>query len=287
MSAARKLVNMFLMDGSVQGRIKCFIENRDAVAIKIPRSYIEKSADRPELLQSGIYFLLGDTETEKEGAVYVGQAIKRNQAGATLTRLGEHRRNEKKNFFQYVVVITSKANTLGATELCYLENYFWKEVVKAKRFEVVNAVEPTLGNITEERECVVLEFADEVKTLMALLGYKIFDPYITKEESDSTPTYRLECPSRSADAQMKVTDEGFLVLEGSVISAKVNENTMSGNSLRLRKKYSDQIDENGKLRTDILFGSPSGASSFVVGRASNGKTEWKLEDGTPLKELID
>lgn len=160
-------------------------------------------------------------------------------------------------------------------------------MVKAKRFEVINAVEPTQGNITEERECVVQEFADEVKTLMALLGYRIFDPYITQEESDSTPTYYLECESRNCKAQMKVTDEGFLVLKESIISTQVNEKTIGGSGLRLRKKYSDQIDESGRLKTDILFKSPSGASSFVVGRASNGKVDWKLEDGAPLKDLLD
>ena len=36
---------------------------------------------------------------------------------------------------------------------------------------------------------------------------------------------------------------------------------------------------------DVSFGSPSYAASFVIGRNSNGLTEWKNKDGLTLKEL--
>jgi hypothetical protein len=38
---------------------------------------------------------------------------------------------------------------------------------------------------------------------------------------------------------------------------------------------------------DIVFPSPSAASNFVLGRSSNGLTEWKKENGETLKERID
>ena len=39
------------------------------------------------------------------------------------------------------------------------------------------------------------------------------------------------------------------------------------------------------FQKDVLFGSPSGASKVVLGRSSNGWTEWKDASGKTLDEL--
>jgi hypothetical protein len=46
--------------------------------------------------------------------------------------------------------------------------------------------------------------------------------------------------------------------------------------------------KNGKLTLtkDWVFPSPSAASNFVLGRPSNGLTNWKKENGETLKERI-
>jgi hypothetical protein len=36
---------------------------------------------------------------------------------------------------------------------------------------------------------------------------------------------------------------------------------------------------------DYAFDSPSSAAGVLLGRAANGRTEWKTEDGKTLKEL--
>ena len=36
---------------------------------------------------------------------------------------------------------------------------------------------------------------------------------------------------------------------------------------------------------DYLFSSPSAAAAVVLGRSANGLTEWKLKNGTTLKEF--
>ena len=53
-----KNFNLFLMDGEVTGRIKCTLSNWTGLAYKIPRAYLDKSKDRQDLKQSGVYFLL-------------------------------------------------------------------------------------------------------------------------------------------------------------------------------------------------------------------------------------
>ncbi len=34
-----------------------------------------------------------------------------------------------------------------------------------------------------------------------------------------------------------------------------------------------------------IFQSPSGASQFVLGKTSNGRTDWKTDDGKTFKEI--
>ena len=59
-----KSINMFLIDGSPTGRIKCTMQNWTGVAYKVPRNLISecyKSGGNitEHLKQSGIYFLIG------------------------------------------------------------------------------------------------------------------------------------------------------------------------------------------------------------------------------------
>jgi hypothetical protein len=47
----------------------------------------------------------------------------------------------------------------------------------------------------------------------------------------------------------------------------------------------DYISENGILQKSILFRTPSGVSSFVLGASSNGNIECQTEDGKTLKAV--
>lgn len=65
-----KNFNLFLIDGEVTGRIKCTLSNWTGLAYKIPRSYLEKSKERQDLKQSGVYFLI-DKNENGEDEVYI------------------------------------------------------------------------------------------------------------------------------------------------------------------------------------------------------------------------
>lgn len=60
-----KNFNLFLMDGEVTGRIKCTLANWTGLAFKVPSSLLGKCKDRSDLNQSGIYFLFGKNDKEK------------------------------------------------------------------------------------------------------------------------------------------------------------------------------------------------------------------------------
>ena len=124
MSAKGKSINIFLMDGEANGSIKAKISNWTGVAYKIPRNKLSNFKDRSDLANSGVYFLFGPTYQNYRSAVYIGQAGIRKNGGALLTRLMEHDKNPDKDYWTEAVVFTTSNNSLGQTELSYLENSF-------------------------------------------------------------------------------------------------------------------------------------------------------------------
>ena len=85
MAARGKSINLFLMDGTATGRMKCTLANWTGVAYKIPRTDLDKCREREDLSQSGVYFLFGTSEQTGENVVYVGQAgARKNGEGISV-----------------------------------------------------------------------------------------------------------------------------------------------------------------------------------------------------------
>lgn len=62
MTIRGKSINLFLMDGSVTGCIKCSLSNWTGIAYKIPRTELDNCKNRNDLKQSGVYFLFGKSD---------------------------------------------------------------------------------------------------------------------------------------------------------------------------------------------------------------------------------
>lgn len=292
--ALGKNINMFLMDGTATGRIKCTVANWTGVVYKIPRTEIENCKNRDDLKQSGVYFLFGISDSTGKPAVYIGQAGSRKNGEGILNRLSEHKRNADKNYWDEAVVLTTSNNSFGPTEISFLENKFCKLAIDANRYEVKNGNDPSPGHITEEKESELEEFAEYAKIIMGTLGHKVFEPLIKNnsvtqnEEKQSENLFRLSRKikawnNKTVEAYGKQTAEGFVVLKGSRISPVENKNTISVNIAKIRQ--SAKKDSENILQEDILFSSPSTAASFVIGNTVNGLEYWKTKDGITLKDF--
>ena len=181
-----KTIQLFLIDGEPKGRIKCTLANWTEVAYKIPRINIEHSRDIHLLSQSGVYFLFGRTDDTDEEVVYIGQAGARKNNEGVLNRLSEHKKTIEKDYWTEAVVFTTTNNSFGPTEISYLENQFYLMATQNKRFIVKNNLEPTIGNVTEEKESELQEFIDYAKIVIGTLGYKIFEPLLSNGNVDRT-----------------------------------------------------------------------------------------------------
>ncbi|SMB80000.1 protein of unknown function [Desulfonispora thiosulfatigenes DSM 11270] len=294
MAVRGKSINLFLMDGTAVGRIKCTLANWTGVAYKIPRTELDKCKERDDLKQSGVYFLFGTSDQTGENIVYIGQAGIRKNGDGILCRLVEHKRSPDKDYWTEAIVFTTSNNSFGPTEISYLENRFVGIATEAGRYLVKNSIDPTMGNITEEKESELEEFIDYAKIVMGTLGHKLFEgladnsriPKIKEAIEDEELTLFMKRKSSKSgkliEASCKQTIEGFVLLKGSHIETIDSASIPPGiKERRLKAK----IDELGILQENVLFNSPSYAAAFVIGGHANGLVEWKTENGTSLKEM--
>lgn len=79
------------------------------------------------------------------------------------------------------MIFTRKDNSLGRTDISYLENRFYNKAVEAGRFIVKNGNEPTIGTVTEEKESELEEYIDQAELVLGALGYKVFEPRAKQE----------------------------------------------------------------------------------------------------------
>lgn len=242
-----KNINLYLMDGDANGRIKCTLANWTGVAYKIPRTELDKCKERDDLKWSGVYFLFGTSDETGKNIVYIGQAGVRKNGEGILNRLFEHKRNPEKDYWTEAVVFTTSNNSFGPTEISYLENRFCNLAIAANRYIVKNGNDPSPGHITEEKESELEEFAEYAKLIMGTLGHKVFVPLIQKSEpqdnitddiGDEEPQLYLSRTIKKINLTVKAvgkqTSDGFVVLKGSLVSPQ-DDNTISSNILEMRK----------------------------------------------------
>lgn len=89
--------------------------------------------------------------------------------------------------------------------------------------------------------------------------------------------FHLDHAERSA--RVVWSDEGFTVLAGSVIRPGITKSCPA--SARSKRKEHAAFIQNNVLTRDLVFRSPPGATSFILGRASNGREILQTSDGTP------
>ena len=165
-----KSINVYLIDGIANGKIKAQISNWNGIAYKIPRKLLDDCRSFEAFQQSGVYLLFGTN------SVYVGQAEVRKTGKGIHQRIVDHETDRYCNCWEEVVIFTTKDNSLGRTDISYLENRFYNKDMQAGRFSVQNGNEPTIGTVTEEKEAELEEFIDQAELILGALGYKVFEP---------------------------------------------------------------------------------------------------------------
>ena len=294
---AGRNLQMFLLDGTADGRVFCELGNWTGKACKIPRRLLRSSSDRKELHRAGVYFLFGRDETTNEIAiVYVGEAEE------IYPRLQQH---QDKEFWNEALVFVSKDENLNKAHIKFLEHRIHQEAIAARRYRLENSNTPNRPAISEAEMAVMSEFFDQLRLLTGALGYKVFEPLAASKRQAASERTELHQPAsladdatvrefrisgpRGAKASAIVSAEGIVVLEGSFAATDEVESTPDS-TRRLRAKLVQEgalvlQDAGYRFNRDVLFATPSSAASVVLGRPANGRIELVDEAGRTLKSL--
>ena len=293
MAKRSKNINMFLMDGEVTGKIKCTLSNWTGVIYKIPRIQLGDLKSRDEMKQSGIYFLFGRDEDKQKDVTYIGQATTRKNGEGVLLRIQEHTRDTHADYFNDVIILTTQNNSFGPTEISYLENKFTQLAKEAGRYIVKNSNDPNPGNVSEEKESELNEIVENTLMIIGTLGYRVFVPMTKKVSQDLTDNHstylylkrKTKKSNKVIEATCERTTEGFVVLEGSQVEIKDSPYLPASLKEMRQNLIASRVIQDGVLKEKQLFSSPSYAAAFLLGMQTNGRTDWKDQDGRTLKEL--
>lgn len=272
--AIGKSISLFLIDGNVDGVVACELFNWTGKGYKIPRNLLKSVAGRDDLRRAGVYFLIGHDPDSDQPAVYIGEAEE------VYKRITQH---QDKEFWSEALAFVSKDENLNKAHVKYLEYTLHKEAMEAGRFELFNGNTPTRPAISEAEQAVMLEFAENLRVMVGTLGFKFFEPLVAKKRAEKADTFSIQA-ARGASAKGIPTSEGFVVLKGSQIASSTVPSTPPVVVRRRDSILADGSVENLVLVRDVLFSSPSLAAAVVLGRSANGQVEWKLKNGTTLKD---
>jgi predicted GIY-YIG superfamily endonuclease len=250
--------------------------------IEIPRKLLSSFLEMPESNQVAVYFLFGEDEDGSDSKVYIGQT------GGLRKRLVKH--DKDKEFWERALVLISRTNSLTQTHALFLEWHCIQETRSADRYADENGNSGSRPHTPPPLEADCYEIFETGRTLMASLGYPIFEPILKKSETESEKEEVFFCKASGANGRGMYTEEGFVVLKGSV-GRKENVPSLvgtAGESLRNRLIDSGVMRIEGDsvvFEKDHLFRSPSMAALSLMGRTCNGWIDWKNKTSKTLDEV--
>jgi len=281
MSTTAKTIQIFLPSGDPRGIRIAEITIGIVQVIEVPRSLLQDFFKMPESGQVALYFLVREAEDGTEHKVYIGQT------GDLRSRLATH--NKEKEFWERALVLISQKNSLTQTHGLFLEWHCLQAVRKAGRYADENGNSGSKPHTPPPLEADCIDIFDAGRTLLATLGYPLFDP-VAKSAGGAKEAELFFCKASGVDGRGIYTEEGFVVLKGSV-GRRENVPSIKGTGdeqLRVRLLEAGVMREEGDtvvFQKDHLFRSPSGAGVSLLGRTANGWVEWKTKDGRTLDEV--
>jgi hypothetical protein len=271
-------IRFFLPDGTSDGMKIVEKSNWIGRAIVCPRSKFADLRERPEFNKTGVYLLIGQNNPDEPPTAYIGEG---DPVG---DRLLQHQR--LKDFWSSVVSFTSKDDNLNKAHVQYLESRLVALAREAKRCNLENATVPTLPSLSEADRAEMEEFLEHTLQIYPALGVSVF-----QKPSPIAPAHvhMFQLSGKNFIAQGYEADDGFVVMHGSM-AAKDSSVANESNIFATRKHLIehgllvDDVDHY-RLTQDYTFTSPSLAAAVMLGRAANGRIEWKDPDGRTLKEI--
>lgn len=283
-------MRLFLADGTPGGSLTAEIMNWTGHVMAAPRSDLAPLLQRSEIVRTGIYLLLGDDpETPGGQLAYIGEA------DDVRVRLVQHARSDDhrgKDFWDRVIVLTSKDANLTKAHVRYLESRFIRIATEARRATLTNGTAPPEINLPEADVSDMEYFIEQARIVLPVLGVNLLrstsvraitQSQVPSSRAAASPEFVLTTRDGVVNATAQEVDGEFVVRAGSRARGAWTGTGPETSYLKLRT----QLEMDGSLLPtdgggatyfpqDHVFASPSAGSAVILGRNSNGRLEWKV-----------
>lgn len=282
-----KKLTIYMIDGTEYGPRIAEIGNWVGKAFYSSRTSISKFINRSEFYNPGIYCLKSNSDIDTyQEKIYIGEAENIGK------RIKQHLQNSKKEFVEMIFFI-SKDDLLTKTQIKYIEARLIQLAIEAKSAEIENGNSPSLPTLHEADISDMEYFLEQVKLILPVMGFKFLISTIVKQSDEAISAKKtsqiFKIHTNKLDANLYINNQGFIVTKGSK-AKKVLSKSITSTYIKLRNKLLETkiLEDKGEFFEfveDTIFSSPSAASNMILGRNSNGLTEWVTEDGKTLKEV--
>ena len=212
----------------------------------------------------------------------------------------------KKRWWTRAYVFVSGSNQYDQASITYLEYLAIREGLATGSYDLSeNGQKPTKPILQEGDSSDYDEIFEVIKFFLEYERCFVFvKPEVnTKPEeplqqkvvvpqpaAKEYPLFFLRHTNHSCVAKGYPLNDGtksFVVLKGSEVSVKESNDKGGGARVEMLKHCTLRGDDKYVLNEDLIFKTPSGASSACLGRSSNGYDVWKTEAGVTLKSYLE
>jgi hypothetical protein len=271
-------IRIFLATGAPDGLRIVRKSNWTGVITVTPRNGYLEARSREEFSNPCVYILVGPAEADNVlPRIYIGETDQARK------RLDKHLK--EKDFWTEAIVVTASDGGLNKAITRHLESRLVQIAEAARRADLDNGNVPQPPPLIEADSSDAEAFLAETLSILPLLRIDAFGLPVTTDTDEA----RLYITGPEANGEGSETRDGFLVYAGSMARASTVPSVHSY-LVQLREKLVQQgilVPEEAGLRVsqDYVFNSPSTAAGVLLGRAANGRTEWRDATGRTLKEL--
>ena len=182
-----KTIRIFLKDSDPNGVKIADLSVSTAKIYVVPKDKLKFVSTRVELKHPNIYMLFDDERT----SVYIGESED------FATRVKNH--VAKRDFWQWALIAVASDKSLDKADVKFLESLVIQQAVEVGRMNVENRTSPNQNNLHEFKQETMLEFFDDIKLLIASLGFDIFTPLKPPVEIGRTETTSRQLPAQKSD----------------------------------------------------------------------------------------
>jgi len=231
--------------------------------------------------------------------VYVGEG------DCIADRIRKHAKDEDKEFWERVYLVTSKDSNLTKAHIRFLESRLVEIIRDNGRASLVNGNQPSARLLPEADIADMEFFLEQLQLMLPTLGLDVLRPKpaipaaVPKmpETSSYTSAANIGTPveiflthkSTGVDARAIDLDGELTVMRGSIgTNAQMTHNSYSGLRQRLLDEGKLRIDGTlTRFLDDVVFESASAAAAVLNNRNSAGPREWRLQNGITLRDWRD